>query len=365
MPSASKLKDWVWPIIAGGAIGLAILTSSNLQTRSDANHQPAPLSYSEAVSRAAPAVVSIYTRRLSNESGELMNDAAYRLYRNLGMIRSDDLQSTVLGSGVILSPDGFIATNRHVIEGATNILVILADGREASARIYADDETSDIALLKINLPNLSHLTLETERPVNVGDVALAIGNPVGVGITVTQGIISATQRVGGDISNGLYLQTDAAINPGNSGGALINGHGELIGISTSILGRQTEGISFAIPAPTVKFVVDSLITNGRVIRGWLGISGGSINAAYAREFNVPTDHGLAVVGVTPNGPADLAGLETGDVIIGWNNKLITSGAEIMQNVATAAPGETLTLTVWRQNRQLTLSLEVTEKPSSS
>jgi S1-C subfamily serine protease len=362
MPSSTNLKDWIWPIVAGAAVGFILLSSSIFQSHPNSGSTQPVASYSTAVSKAAPAVVSIYTRRLSSESGELLNDAAYRLYRNLGMVRNEDLQSTVLGSGVIISPDGFIATNRHVIEGATNILVILADGREASASIYADDEVSDLALLKINLPNLAHLELSNEQTTNVGDVVLAIGNPVGVGLTVTQGIVSATQRVGGDIANGLYLQTDAAINPGNSGGALVNSRGDLIGISTSILGRQTEGISFAIPTPTVKFVVDSLITNGRVIRGWLGIAGGSINAAYAREFNVPTEHGLAVVGIAPNSPAEAAGLETGDVIIGWNGKPISSGAEIMQNVATAAPGETLTLSVWRQNREITLALEVIERP---
>ena len=355
-----NLKDWLWPTIAGLAVGFAILTNVAPEA-TQSTHTQSTDGYRQAVNAAAPAVVSIYSRKVAENSDQTSTND--QLYRNLGLIRPDENESTVLGSGVIISSDGYIATNRHVIADATDIIVVLADGREVRAQLLGDDEISDLAVLKIELNGLNTLPLEEPSETYVGDIVLAIGNPFGVGLTVTQGIISATERLNINSGASVYLQTDAAINPGNSGGALVNIKGELVGISTSVLGNRTEGISFAIPTSTIKYVVESIIETGRVSRGWLGISGGSLTKSLTRSLGLPTEHGLGIIAVAPHGPADLAGLQAGDIIIGWGGAPLTSPALVARQVATAVAGQRIQLTVWRNGQSFSAELVVAQQPT--
>ncbi|RMA79495.1 S1C family serine protease [Umboniibacter marinipuniceus] len=355
-----QLKDWLWPIIAGVALGFALLSGDKIAPNPTVNTE-AQDGYRQAVNHAAPAVVSIYSRKVTESSEQ--DRAQAQLSRNLGVLRQDENESTVLGSGVVIRSDGYIATNRHVIADATDILVVFADGREARAELLGDDAFSDLAVLKVEFNNLHTLALEEPSEIFVGDIVLAIGNPFGVGLTVTQGIISATERLNINSGASVYLQTDAAINPGNSGGPLVNTNGELVGISTSVLGSRTEGISFAIPTSTIKYVVESIIENGRVSRGWLGISGGSLTNSLIRSLGLPTEQGLGIIAVAPNGPADLAGLQAGDIIIGWGGSPLTSPALVARQVATAEAGQKLELTVWRNGRSFKAELIVAEQPS--
>lgn len=354
------LRDWLWPIIAGVALGLVVLSGDTIAPNPSPNSERQE-GYRQAVNHAAPAVVSIYSRKITESSEQ--DRAQAQLSRNLGVLRQGENESTVLGSGVVVRSDGYIATNRHVIADATDILVVFADGREARAELLGDDSFSDLAVLKVELNDLHTLALEEPSEIFVGDIVLAIGNPFGVGLTVTQGIISATERLNINSGASVYLQTDAAINPGNSGGPLVNTHGELVGISTSVLGSQTEGISFAIPTSTIKYVVESIIENGRVSRGWLGISGGSLTNSLIRSLGLPTEQGLGIIAVAPDGPADLAGLQAGDIIIGWGGAPLTSPALVARQVATAEAGQKLELTVWRSGTSFKAELIVAEQPS--
>jgi len=353
------LRDWFWPIVAGISIGIAAINypsqeSSSLPTSSGIS------SFKQAVNKAAPAVVSLYVQKQSTSNEDLEADAMYRLYRNLGMVRPDTKYQTVLGSGVIVRPNGYIVTNRHVISESRAIIAVLADGREAPATLIGEDENSDLAVLKIALNNLPFLDVNSETNVYVGDIALAIGNPFGVGLTVTQGIISATERIDADASTQVLIQTDAAINPGNSGGPLVNINGQLIGISTAMLGKQTEGISFALPMATTRFVVNNLISHGRVIRGWVGIGGAPISSWQAKNLNVP--EGLAVTAVAPNSPAQSVGLKPGDIIIGLKAQPHASNAQIAQLVATAKPGDELEFIAWREGQNFEITISVASMP---
>ncbi len=356
-----SLKDWLWPIIAGLAIGAAILSFNGpVSTISSTAYETT--GFKLAVNKAAPAVVSLYVNKPSTSNQELEADPMYRLYRNLGIVRPGATNNTVLGSGVIIREDGYIVTNRHVIAGSRGILAVLADGREAQATLVGEDSQSDLAVLKIQLEHLPALNVNREVDLFVGDIVLAIGNPFGVGLTVTQGIISATERIDADSSTQVLIQTDAAINPGNSGGPLINVNGDLIGISTSVLGSQTEGISFALPMDTTRFVVNSLIEHGRVIRGWLGIGGGAISSWRAKALNIP--EGLAIVQVAPNSPAQFAGLMPGDIITGIASDPNATNAGIAQRVALAKPGEQLRFTIWRESNIMSVELTVGTQPST-
>lgn len=323
-----------------------------------ATSAPAVSSYHEAVALASPSVVNIYTTQ--KVQNPYANDPVLsQLFEYYGQ-KQQDISS--LGSGVIIAKDGYIVTNAHVIEKADEVIVALNDGRKANAKIIGQDTESDLAVIKIELDNLKPLAFRTD-PIRVGDVALAIGNPFGVGQTVTQGIISATGRAGlGTSMFEDFVQTDAAINPGNSGGALVDAHGALIGINTMIYSRSggSVGLGFAIPTSIVEQVVDGLIKHGKVSRGWLGIE-----IAHA---NTPTDlstqTGVQIAHVGQGTPAQQAGLQNGDVVLSINGTTTNDPNTLVGLVAKTAPNSTLSMVVLRNGQQHTINVTVGERPTN-
>nr|WP_290695216.1 Do family serine endopeptidase [Halomonas sp. UBA3074] len=338
-------------------------------------HQAAPLSrdegpvsYSRAVEQAAPAVVNIYSSRIvERDQHPLMSDPFFQQFFDS---RGDDATThqrmlSSLGSGVIVSEDGYVLTNHHVINGADEIQVALRDGRETLAQVIGTDPESDLAVLRIDLDDLPVIELTDSADVAVGDVALAIGNPFGVGQTVTMGIISATGR--NHLGLNAYedfIQTDAAINPGNSGGALINPDGALVGINTAIFSRSggSQGIGFAIPANLAHSILDELVTQGRVIRGWLGIEAQALSRELAASFGLQTPQGVIVAGVVSGGPAAQAGLEPGDVLLSVDGQPILDARSTMSEIASIQPGTSLPLTIVRSGERMEMTLEVGERP---
>ncbi|WP_327037531.1 trypsin-like peptidase domain-containing protein [Moraxella canis] len=323
---------------------------------------PAPIaSYHEAVSRAAQSVVNIYTTQ-SERSQVYSNDPVLQqfLERYYGGVPH---QGTNLGSGVVVSSEGYIVTNHHVIKGADEITVAFNDGRKAHATVIGSDEDSDLAVIQVELDNLVPMAFRAE-PIRVGDVSLAIGNPFGVGQTVTQGIISATGRAGIGVSSFEdFIQTDAAINPGNSGGALVDANGALIGINTAIYSRSggSMGIGFAIPNQIVQQIMTSLITTGKVSRGWMGIE-------MARMTDDPTSiessSSVVVHQVWQNSPAERAGLKAGDQIVRIDDVQISNANELIGIVARKAPGSQMTVEIIRDQIPMTLQVVLSERPSS-
>jgi len=324
-----------------------------------------PASYADAVERAAPAVANIYSSRVvEREEHPLMSDPFFRQFYGEDMPARQRMLSS-LGSGVIVSEDGYVLTNHHVINGADQIQVALSDGREILAEVIGTDPESDLAVLRIDLDNLPVIELADSGGVAVGDVSLAIGNPFGVGQTVTMGIISATGRSHLGLNTYEdFIQTDAAINPGNSGGALINAEGSLVGINTAIFSRSggSQGIGFAIPANLARSILEDLVTHGRVIRGWLGIEAQELNQDLAASFGLQVPRGVVVAGVVPSGPADEAGLETGDVLLELDGRPILDARIAMSDIAAIEPGQSLPVTVLRNGESREMIVEVGERP---
>jgi len=327
-----------------------------------------PASYAEAVERAAPAVVNVYSSRVvERDTHPLMSDPFFRQFFGDNMPSRQRMLSS-LGSGVIVSDDGYVLTNHHVISGADEVQVALRDGRETLAEVIGTDPESDLAVLKIDLEDLPVIELTDSRMVAVGDVALAIGNPFGVGQTVTMGIISATGRSHlGLNAYEDFIQTDAAINPGNSGGALINPEGALVGINTAIFSRSggSQGIGFAIPANLARNILDELVTQGRVIRGWLGIEAQELNQELAASFGLKVPAGVIIAGVVSGGPADQAGLVPGDVLLEVDGRAVIDPRRTMSDIAAVAPGTPLAVTVARNGEPTQVELLVGERPTPS
>ncbi|MCW8987071.1 MAG: trypsin-like peptidase domain-containing protein [Gammaproteobacteria bacterium] len=270
-----------------------------------------------------------------------------------------------LGSGVIVSPQGYILTNHHVIKAADEILVALKDGRSAKATIIGTDPDTDLAVLHIKLDNLPAITLSKVQDIEVGDVVLAIGNPFGVGQTVTSGIISATGRnMLGINTFENFIQTDAAINPGNSGGALINSYGELIGINTAIYSQSggSQGIGFAIPLSLAKNVLTQIIEFGHVKRGWLGVAIQDMNPELANSFGLERVYGIIINGIAESGPADKAGLKPGNVITYINDTEIENTRHLLNVVSQVQPGKTLVIKGINQKGEFTAKATVIQRP---
>lgn len=311
------------------------------------NHQ-GPASYAGAVDQAAPAVVNINTAKVVTERRiRLFDDPVFRHFfgDQLRTVPRKRLE-TSLGSGVIVSRDGYILTNNHVIDGADEIQISLHDGRIGKAKQIGSDSETDLALLKMEMDDLPAITFGHSNPLRVGDVVLAIGNPFGVGQTVTMGIVSATNRNQLGISNQEnFIQTDAAINPGNSGGALINADGHLIGVNTAIFSKTgaSHGIGFAIPVATAQHVMEQLIEHGKVQRGWIGVEMQNLTPELAESFGVQTTHGALVAGIYRNGPAAQAGLMPGDIITHVDGDAIQSGEEIAHYALNRPLGSTIEL----------------------
>src|SRR5216684_1087086 len=268
-----------------------------------------------------------------------------------------------IGSGVIVTKDGYILTNNHVVDGADDVKVALQDGRELSAKVIGRDPKSDVAVIKIDARDLPAVSMADSDKVEVGDVVLAVGNPFGIGQTVTTGIISATGRAGGmGLDYEDFLQTDAAINPGNSGGALVDADGRLIGINTAILSRSggNQGIGFAIPVNLARDVMTSLIKDGRVTRGYLGVMIQDITPELAKEFKLKDDNGALVGDVSADSPAEKAGLKSGDIIVEFNGKKVTDSRHLKLEVARTQPGESVPLKVFRDGATRELQVAVKE-----
>lgn len=326
-----------------------------------------PASYSDAVQRAAPAVASIFTsKQLEGDTNGQQRGRTLRDYSDT--LPAPARRQSSLGSAVILSPDGYLLTNNHVIADADEILVALQDGREALARLIGTDPETDLAVLKIELPNLPAVTISSsdELRQRTGDVVMAIGNPFGLGQTVTMGIISATGR--NQLGLNTYedfIQTDAAINQGNSGGALIDAHGNLIGINTAIFSQSggSQGIGFAIPARLAYEVMHEIIAAGRVIRGWLGVEVQPVTPELAASYNLKQSEGIVITGLYRDGPAWQAGLQPGDLILRIDNQPASSGRDAMNQVARADPGEKVTMEVLRNGNTHTFVAQVGVRPS--
>ena len=368
------LQDWAIPALIGLAVAAALLLMFP-HLRGQSEKIPAvagfqgPASYASAVNLAAPAVVNVFSRRPLRNHPLASNPLFPYYLRKMTPLQRERLQQN-LGSGVIVDQSGYILTNYHVISGAEQIAVVLADGREAQAELVGSDADFDLAVLKVDLPALTAIEVGEPDKTQVGDVVLAIGNPFGVGQTVTQGIISATGRDLANTGTGSYLQnflqTDAAVNPGNSGGALVDAHGKLLGINTSILNQtgSTGGISFAIPANIALKIMQDIIEFGRVVPGWLGIEAQNLNPLLARSFNLASTNGVIVTAIYNQGPAHQAGLKPGDVITHINADPINDGEHGSAAMALLRPGEVVTITYVRNGETLTTQARVSEKPQS-
>lgn len=318
-----------------------------------------PISYAPAVSRASPAVVNIYTTQTVHDQ---VNPLIEHWFRFQGRQLPRERKTNSLGSGVIVSSDGYVLTNDHVIAGADSIVVALNDGREVPGKLIGSDPDTDLAVLRIQLDKLPVLPFKTS-PAAVGDVVLAIGNPFGVGQTVTQGIVSALGRSGLGINTYEdFIQTDAAINPGNSGGALIDVGGNLLGINTAIYSRSggSLGIGFAISAPVAKQVMSEIIATGHVIRGWLGVEVGG--QAGDPVMSARGTRAVVIASVMPGGPGAKAGIKPGDQIVGVANTPVISPDQVVRQIGSFKPGTAVEISVRRGGKLQTLHAVMGERP---
>ncbi|MDF2445030.1 MAG: 2-alkenal reductase [Moraxellaceae bacterium] len=324
-----------------------------------------PASYAAAVQVAAPAVVNIYTTQKVRMNNPFMSDPFLRRFFGEGM--PEERMESSLGSGVIVSPEGYVLTNNHVVAQADEIIVALQDGRETKAKVIGTDPGTDLALLRISLDTLPVITFR-ESPMQVGDVVLAIGNPFGVGQTVTQGIISAIGRQGLGISTYEdFIQTDAAINPGNSGGALVDVAGNLVGVNSAIFSQSggSMGIGFAIPVSLARDVMQSLIKDGRVVRGWMGIEVRTLDAELAKHIDSAVQKGVAIAGIVRGGPAHQAGVKPGDILVRLNGKPVDNAAQAINQIAAIKPATETPVVVMRGKREIELVVKIGERPEDA
>ena len=330
-----------------------------------------PGSYHEAVKKSMPAVVNIFTSKVSTkpktrkDNGNKSADPLFKFF--FGDQPPDAEPTSSLGSGVIVSPEGIILTNHHVISDADEIDVALADGRKVKAKIIGGDPETDIAVLKIDVKQLpTPITLGKIESVHVGDVVLAIGNPFGVGQTVTSGIISALGRdhVGINTFEN-FIQTDAAINPGNSGGALVDTRGHLIGINTAIYSNNggSMGIGFAIPISLAKQVMESILNNGSVTRGWIGVEPQNLSKELSESLGLPQNTvGVLLSGVLEGGPAAKGGIKPGDVLVAVNGNSTKDVRQLLNQIAQIGPGNEATLKILRKDKELALKVQAGKRP---
>ena len=334
-----------------------------LEAASNAPGTVMPGSMSPAAKRAAPAVVSIATTQ-ARTTHPLANDPWFRFFYG---DREDNSPQMGLGSGVIVSPEGYILTNNHVVEGAQEIEVTLSDSRRTTAKVIGTDPDTDLAVLRITLDRLPVIAMGNSDTVQVGDKVLAIGNPFGVGQTVTGGIISALGRNQLGINTfENFIQTDAAINPGNSGGALVDVNGSLLGINTAIYSRSggNMGIGFAIPVNTARQVLEGLVRDGQVTRGWIGVEPIELNADLAETFGIKQTEGVIITGVLQNGPAFKAGLKPGDVLLAVGEKDVRNVSELLTLIAAQTPGSAVKMRIKRRDADLSLDVTPAQRPSA-
>jgi Do/DeqQ family serine protease len=362
---ATLRPEW----LPGGAGGMALNPEARVISLRDAS--PALLSsakansYSEAVRKAVPAVVNIYTsKEVKAQRNPFFNDPVFRQFFG---DRFDDQPQRAqgLGSGVIVSDKGYILTNQHVIEAADEIEVALSDGRKLRATSVGSDPETDLAVLQVSAASLPAITFGDDVNLKLGDVVLAIGNPFGVGQTVTMGIVSGLGRTPGINTFENFIQTDAAINPGNSGGALVDAAGSLIGINTAIYSQSggSLGIGFSIPASTAKRVLESIVQNGTVKRGWIGVEAQEITAELADSFKLSSTSGALIAGVLRGGPAEKAGIKPGDILTSISGKQVKNPTAMLDLVAALEPGKPATIKVQRNRKDIDVQVEVGVRPN--
>ena len=356
--------------ISGSQMG-SMVQSVTLSEGAYDNSALSPGSYHDAVKKSMPAVVNIFTSKANTkpkarkESGNNSADPLFKFF--FGDQPPDSEPSSSLGSGVIVSPEGIILTNYHVISDADEIDVALSDGRKVKAKIIGGDPETDIAVLKIDVKQLpTPITLGKIESVHVGDVVLAIGNPFGVGQTVTSGIISALGRdhVGINTFEN-FIQTDAAINPGNSGGALVDTRGHLIGINTAIYSNNggSMGIGFAIPVNLAKQVMESILANGSVTRGWIGVEPQNLSKELLESLGLPQNTaGVLLSGVLEGGPASKGGIKPGDVLVAVNGNDIKDVRQLLNQIAQIGPGNEASLKILRKDKELELKVQAGKRP---
>ncbi len=376
---SSVLRYLSWPVLTGllAAALILVLTPRLLDDSQEIAEPPVqelqpgntwegPVSYADAVGHAAPSVVNIYTSKKAKRQHPLLSDPFFRRFFNSGDAPQQKRMESSLGSGVIVSKNGFILTNNHVVADADQIVILLHDGREAKATIVGLDEYTDLAVLKTDLSDLTPVSIGNPQRSRVGDVVLAIGNPFGVGQSVSQGIISATGRGIGLNTFENFLQTDAAINPGNSGGALIDTYGNLLGINSAILGESSSvGIGFAIPADTAIRVMEDIVKHGKVIRGWLGVQAQQLSAEVASRLGLDPPRGMIITDIHMNGPAHLAGLLPGDIITHINSKVVGDGRHGTNLIADLMPGDPIHLDVLRNGEKISVTAVAGARPTQN
>ena len=351
-----------------GDLHIHLGSNSTTEAQTFTTGNPSANSFASAVKVASPPVVSIAARKVVKANlseGEKLLD---RFLGSRSPHRPKTRTTSTSGSGVILDQDGYILTNLHVIKGADQLEVTLTDGRSSIAQVVGTDPETDLAVLKIDLQNLPTAKLADVNDLRIGDITLAIGYPFTIGQTVTQGIVSATgrNRISGTPYQN-FIQTDAAINPGNSGGALVNTDGELIGINSLIYSStgNFQGISFAIPIDMASFVLNQIKKNGFVVRGWLGAEGQNVPSVLLEKIGLKDINGVLITGVEPDGPAETANIEEGDIITHINQRPILNITDIMTLVADSAPGDTLTLEGIRKRESFRAEVKLGQRPLRS
>jgi Do/DeqQ family serine protease len=349
--------EWL-PARAGSSIAV-------VQTSGPVSGALRAASYSDAVRRAMPSVVNIFTsKEIHAERHPLLNDPIFR--RFFGDPLPDEAQrASSLGSGVIVTSSGYVLTNNHVVEAADEIEVALADGKKLLAKVVGNDPETDLAVLRVDAENLPAITFGSSDALKVGDVVLAIGNPFGVGQTVTSGIVSALGRTGLGINTfENFIQTDAAINPGNSGGALVDAGGNLVGINTAIFSRSggSMGIGFAIPVSTAKMVLEQIVKSGSVTRGWIGVEVQEITPPVAESFHLGSTRGALIAGVLRGGPADKAGIKPGDVLLEVQGRPVSDPTSMLNLIAALPPGSSARMKLRRQERDIEAEISVGRRP---
>jgi serine protease DegQ len=322
-------------------------------------------SYSDAVRKAVPAVVNIFTsKEIKTPRHPFLDDPLFRQFFG-DRLEDEPQRAASLGSGVIVSPKGYILTNHHVVEAAEEIEVLLADGKKLKAKAVGSDPEIDLAVLQVEGAQLPAITFGDADALRVGDVVLAIGNPFGVGQTVTMGIVSALGRGLGVNTFENFIQTDAAINPGNSGGALIDTAGNLVGINTLIYSRSggAVGIGFAIPASSAKHVMEQIIQTGSVVRGWIGVEAQEITPEIADSFRLGSTNGVLLAGILRGGPADRAGLKPGDILLAIEGKPVKDPNSMLNLVAALVPGKSASIRLRRESKEMDVQIAVGKRPS--
>jgi Do/DeqQ family serine protease len=323
-------------------------------------------SYSDAVRKAVPAVVNIFTSKaIKTPRHPFLDDPLFRRFFG-NRLEDEPQRAASLGSGVIVSSKGYILTNHHVVEAADEIEVALADGKKLRARAVGSDPETDLAVLQFEGGSLPAITFGEADALRVGDVVLAIGNPFGVGQTVTMGIVSALGRSQLGINTfENFIQTDAAINPGNSGGALIDAAGNLVGINTAIYSRSggSLGIGFAIPASSARNVMEQIIQTGSVVRGWIGVEAQEITPEIAESFRLPSTNGVLIAGVLPGGPAARAGLKPGDILVAIEGSPVKDPNSMLNLVAALVPGKPAAIRLRRESKDMDIQVTVGTRPT--